>query len=122
MLGYSDSNKDGGFVTSNWELYKAEIGLVEVFRAPSRPLAPVPRARRHDRARRRTELRRDPCAAAGAMSGQIRITEQGEVIASKYGNPEIGRSAIWRRSPRRPSKPVMLPHAMRANSPNYLEE
>ena len=35
MLGYSDSNKDGGYVTSNWELYKAEIALVEVF-APLR--------------------------------------------------------------------------------------
>ena len=33
MLGYSDSNKDGGYVTSTWELYQAEVALVEVFRA-----------------------------------------------------------------------------------------
>lgn len=31
MLGYSDNNKDGGFLTSNWELYKAEASLVELF-------------------------------------------------------------------------------------------
>ena len=40
MLGYSDSNKDGGFLTSNWELYKAEVALVKVFRAPRRGPAP----------------------------------------------------------------------------------
>jgi hypothetical protein len=35
MLGYSDSNKDGGFLTSNWELYQAELKLVKVFAAPA---------------------------------------------------------------------------------------
>jgi phosphoenolpyruvate carboxylase len=51
MLGYSDSNKDGGFLTSGWELYKAEIELVTVF-AP-RQAAPVPRPRRLGGPRRR---------------------------------------------------------------------
>ena len=69
MLGYSDSNKDGGIFTSNWELYRAEIALVDAVRRAARiarhHAAPVPRPRRHRRPRRRPELPGDPGAAAG---------------------------------------------------------
>ena len=91
MLGYSDSNKDGGFLTSGWELYKAEIGVGPCFRRPPGPPAPVSRPRRLGRPRRRPSYQAILAQPAGAVSGQIRITEQGEVIASKYSSPEVGR-------------------------------
>jgi phosphoenolpyruvate carboxylase len=92
MLGYSDSNKDGGIFTSNWELYRAEIALVALFDE-----LPGIRLRMFHGRGGTVGRGGGPSYQAilaqppGTVRGQIRLTEQGEVIASKYANPEIGR-------------------------------
>ena len=115
MLGYSDSNKDGGIFTSNWELYRAEIALVALFdeiagrTAGSAQGAAAAMGGVGVPLNQRIQLRMfhgrggtvgrggGPSYQAilaqppGTVRGQIRLTEQGEVIASKYANPEIGR-------------------------------
>lgn len=90
MLGYSDSNKDGGFLTSNWELYKAELALVELFERRGVRLRLFHGAAARW-ARRRPTYQAILSQPPGTVNGQIRLTEQGEIISSKFANPEIGR-------------------------------
>jgi phosphoenolpyruvate carboxylase len=95
MLGYSDSNKDGGFFTSNWELYRAETALVELFGELGQ--AHGLRLRLFHGRGGTVGRGGGPSYQAilaqppGTVQGQIRLTEQGEVIGSKYAHPEIGR-------------------------------
>jgi phosphoenolpyruvate carboxylase len=95
MLGYSDSNKDGGFFTSNWELYRAEVALVALFEPLEKDNGLTLRlfhgrggtVGRGGGPSYQAILAQPP----GTVKGQIRLTEQGEVIGAKYAHPEIGR-------------------------------
>ncbi|HEY1843049.1 MAG TPA: phosphoenolpyruvate carboxylase [Mycobacterium sp.] len=87
MLGYSDSNKDGGYLTANWALYRAELDLVESARKTGIRLRLF-----HGRGGTvgrgggpsyQAILAQPP----GAVNGSLRLTEQGEVIAAKYAEP-----------------------------------
>ena len=91
MLGYSDSNKDGGYVASTWALYKATTRLMQVCRAHGVRLRLF-----HGRGGTvgrgggpsyEAVLSQPP----GSVDGALRLTEQGEVIASKYTDPHNGR-------------------------------
>ena len=92
MIGYSDSNKDGSYLTSGWELHEASRALLDVTPRGGGPSATVS-----------TGAAVPWGAAAGHPSrrfwasrpvrwrGRIRVTEQGEVIANKYGEPEVAQ-------------------------------
>ncbi|MBV8965543.1 MAG: phosphoenolpyruvate carboxylase, partial [Mycobacteriaceae bacterium] len=91
MLGYSDSNKDGGYLAANWALYRAELDLVEAARKTGIRLRLF-----HGRGGtvgRGGGPSYDAILAQppGAVSGSLRLTEQGEIIAAKYAEPQIAR-------------------------------
>ncbi|MDP9464468.1 MAG: phosphoenolpyruvate carboxylase, partial [Actinomycetota bacterium] len=94
MLGYSDSNKDGGYLASNWALYRCQEGLVEV-------------ARRHDVKLRLFHGRGGTVGRGGGSSYHaiiaqpsgsvqvgLRMTEQGEMISAKFADPERARQNL----------------------------
>jgi phosphoenolpyruvate carboxylase len=89
MIGYSDSNKDGGYLMANWSLYQAQEEITRVAKENNVKLTifhgrggtiargggPASRA-----------IRSQP---AGSVNGRFRLTEQGEIIASRYANPQL---------------------------------
>ena len=91
MVGYSDSNKDGGYLTAQWALYQAEVDLVRVTRAAGVKLRLF-----HGRGGTvgrgggpsYDAIRAQP---PGSVDGQVRITEQSEVVAAKYADAELAR-------------------------------
>ena len=86
MIGYSDSNKDGGFLTSNWELYKAQTKLTRVGKECGVPIAFF-HGRGGSVSRGGAPTGRAIAAQpAGSIRGRMRITEQGEVVSFKYAN------------------------------------
>ncbi len=86
MIGYSDSNKDGGYFTANWELYKAQIELTRAGQDSGIPISFFHgRGGSVSRGGAPTGLA-IAAQPAGSIHGQMRITEQGEVVSSKYAN------------------------------------
>ena len=118
MIGYSDSNKDGGFLSSNWELFKAQARLTQVGReqgvaiaffhgrggSVSRGGAPTGHA-----------IAAQP---AGSIRGRFRVTEQGEVVSFKYANRgtaayqmELLASSVFAHALRSEREEALAPHA-----------
>ncbi len=114
MIGYSDSNKDGGYLTSTWQLYEASRALTPVFEQ-----AGVSMQLFHGRGGAvgrggGSAFQAISAQPEGTVQGRIRITEQGEVIAAKYGtvdNAMINLEAMSSAAVMASLKPGALPQA-----------
>ena len=94
MIGYSDSNKDGGYLTSTWSLYKASEALEPVFAHAGAAMQLF-----HGRGGAVGRGGGSAFAAIqaqprGSVQGRIRITEQGEVIAAKFGTRDVAMTNL----------------------------
>lgn len=94
MIGYSDSNKDGSYLTSTWELHKASRALVRVASEAGLRLQLF-----HGRGGAvgrggGSSFEALHAQPAGTVGGRIRVTEQGEVVANKYADPELARQSL----------------------------
>ncbi len=89
MIGYSDSNKDGGFLMATWSLYQAQEQIARVAQAHNVTLT-IFHGRGGTVARgggpANRAIRAQP---SESINGRFRLTEQGEVIASRYSNPDL---------------------------------
>ena len=89
MIGYSDSNKDGGYLTANWALYLGQENITKVAQEHNVTLT-IFHGRGGTIARgggpANRAIRAQP---VGSINGRFRLTEQGETIAARYSNPEL---------------------------------
>jgi phosphoenolpyruvate carboxylase len=94
MIGYSDSNKDGSYLTSTWELYKTSRELGRVTREEGLRLQLF-----HGRGGAvgrggGSSFEAILAQPGGTVNGRMRLTEQGEVVANKYADPELARQSL----------------------------
>jgi phosphoenolpyruvate carboxylase len=89
MIGYSDSNKDGGYLTANWELYQAQENIASICKKHSINFT-LFHGRGGTVARGGGPANRAIMAQPpNTINGRFRVTEQGEVISSRYANPSL---------------------------------